>query len=74
MRTILAAMLVVAGVTLLGASSGSAAPANGAALGNAASETSLLSQIRYFRWHGQLCYHKCFREFLVGPRVCRNYC
>jgi hypothetical protein len=73
MRTILAAMLVVAGVGVLG-SGGSAAPVSGAALDRAASPASLLTQIRYHRWNGRLCYRKCYREYLIGHRVCRTYC
>lgn len=74
MRTILAAMIIMAGAGLVGASKGAAAPASGAALDRAAGERSLLSQIHYFSWHGRACYHKCYREFVIGRRVCRTYC
>ena len=73
MRTILAAMLVVAGVGLFG-SGGSAAPVSGAALDRAASPAPLPSQIRYLRGHGRLCYRKCYRAYFIGHRVCRTYC
>ncbi len=75
MRTILAAMIVAAGVGLLAASHGTAAPINGAALSPAAGASSLLREVDYyFRRHGRLCYRKCYREFFFGRRVCRTYC
>jgi hypothetical protein len=74
MRTILTAMLVAIGIGLLGASGGSAAPADGASLDRAVSAASLVSDIRYYRHYGRLCYSKCYREFVIGPRVCRRFC
>ncbi len=74
MRTILIAMLVAAGVGWLGTSTLSAAPASGAAIGEAAATLSLLSDTQYYRRRGRTCYVKCYREFVVGPRVCRRYC
>jgi hypothetical protein len=74
MRTLFAVMLVAIGVTFIGASGGSAAPVNGAALDRAASAATLLSDIGYYRSHGRLCYAKCYREFVIGRRVCRRFC
>jgi hypothetical protein len=73
-RTLLAALLVSAGVGLMASQNGSAAPANGTALDRAADAGSLVSQVRYYHWHGRVCYSKCYRDFVIGPRVCRTYC
>ena len=74
MRTILIAMLVAAGLGWVGTSELSAAPANGLVIGEAANLVSSLSDARYYRARGRTCYVKCFREFVIGPRVCRRYC
>ena len=50
MRGILLAMLVAAGIGLVGSAGVSAAPINGAAIGNAASETSQVQQVQHWRW------------------------
>lgn len=73
MRTIVAAVFIVAGA-IIGACGASAAPASGAPLDRAGSAASLFSEIRYYRSHGRLCYAKCYREFVIGRRVCRKFC
>jgi hypothetical protein len=50
MRGILLAMLVAAGVGLVGSAGVSAAPINGAAIGNAANETSQVTTVQHWRW------------------------
>jgi hypothetical protein len=50
MRGILLATLVAAGIGLAGTAGVSAAPINGAAIGNAASETSQIQQVQHWRW------------------------
>lgn len=50
MRTILLAMLVAAGIGLLGASGASAVPVNGAALGDAATTIDHVTQVQHWRW------------------------
>jgi hypothetical protein len=50
MRGILLAMLVAGGVGLVGTVGASAAPINGAAIGNAASETSTVTTVQHWRW------------------------
>ena len=50
MRGILLAMLVAAGIGLVGSAGVSAAPINGAAIGNAADETSQVQQVQHWRW------------------------
>ena len=50
MRGILLAMLVAAGIGLAGSAGVSAAPINGAAIGNAANETSQVQQVQHWRW------------------------
>ncbi len=74
MRTIGAAILIAAAIGISGASSGSAASFDGATLDRAASATSLLAQIHYYRWHHRICYSKCYYDFLLGHRVCRHFC
>lgn len=74
MRGIVATMLVMAGIGLLVTSSARAEPINGATIDRAATAASMLSQIRYYRWHGRVCYSKCYREFVIGRRVCRRFC
>lgn len=51
MRQILLAMLVAGGIGLVGtAENVSAAPINGAAIGNAATETSPVTTVQHWRW------------------------
>jgi hypothetical protein len=50
MRAILLATLVAAGVGLAGTAGVSAAPINGAVIGNAASETSAVTTVQHWRW------------------------
>src|ERR1041385_1102192 len=50
MRGILLAMLVAAGIGLAGSAGVSAAPTNGAAIGNAADETSQVTTVQHWRW------------------------
>ena len=35
---------------------------------------TLLTDVGYVRRHGRTCYHKCYREYVIGPRVCRTFC
>ena len=72
MRTILMAMLIAAVIGWVGATSGSAAPMTAATFNNAAG--SLALPAHYYRHHGRLCYAKCYREFIIGRRVCRRFC
>jgi len=74
MRTIVAAILIAAGIGAIGASRGSATPVDGAALDRAASAVSLIEQSRYVRWHGRTCFAKCYYDFFAGRRVCRRFC
>jgi hypothetical protein len=50
MRGILLAMLVAAGIGLVGSAGVSAAPINGAAIGNAATAASPVEQVQHWRW------------------------
>lgn len=50
MRGIFLAMLVAAGVGLAGSASVSAAPINGAAIGDAADAASSVEQVQHWRW------------------------
>ena len=50
MRGILLAMLVAAGVGFIGTAGVSAAPINGAAIGNAADAASPVEQVQHWRW------------------------
>jgi len=75
MRTIFVAMLIALGLGLIGSSQITAAPADGAAIAKAANGGLLLNDVGYYvRRYGRTCYHKCYREYLIGPRVCRTFC
>ena len=74
MRMILIALLIAIGIGLTGTSSPSAAPANGAVIGEAAGTAAVLLDVRYFRHRSRVCYTKCYREFIFGRYVCRTYC
>ena len=50
MRGILLAMLVAAGIGLVGTAGVSAAPVNGAVIGDAASTTTPIEQVQHWRW------------------------
>jgi hypothetical protein len=50
MRGILLAMLVAAGVGLVGTAGVSAAPINGAAIGNAADAANPVETVQHWRW------------------------
>ena len=50
MRGILLAMLVAAGIGLVGSAGVSAAPINGAVIGDAANTTSPVEQVQHWRW------------------------
>lgn len=74
MRNIFIATLVALGLGLIGASQMAAAPADGAAIAKAANAGTLATDVGYVRRYGRTCYHKCYREFLIGRQVCRTYC
>jgi len=73
MRAIVGAFFFAAGM-VIGACGASSAPASGAGLERAGSAATLFSDVRYYRSHGHLCYTKCYREFVIGRRVCRKFC
>jgi hypothetical protein len=50
MRGIFLAMLLAAGIGLVGSVGVSAAPINGAAIGNAADATSTVETVQHWRW------------------------
>jgi hypothetical protein len=82
MKTILSTALVAAGLALAGVSGAAAAPASGAAIGNAANLLNQIEQAQYYygykpRYHRPYCYYvtrcsgygyyrHCWRE-----QVCR---
>jgi hypothetical protein len=76
MRAIILAMLVAAGISLIGTMPASAAPAQGSVILDAAAASSPIEQVRRkrYRRHGPACYTKCYYEFIIGPRVCRTFC
>jgi hypothetical protein len=69
---IMAIALLAAAAFVLSAPSGSAAPAGG--LVTMEEGSAAATPIRYVRRHGRSCYRKCYREFVIGRRVCRTYC
>lgn len=74
MRTLCIAILVTAGFGWIGTSALSAAPASGAVIDHTATAASPFTAARYVRYRGRVCYTKCYREFVIGPRVCRRFC
>lgn len=50
MRGIMLAMLVAAGIGLVGTAGVSAAPVNGAVIGDAATTTTPIEQVQHWRW------------------------
>jgi hypothetical protein len=50
MRGILLAMLVAAGIGLVGSAGVSAAPINGSVIGQAADTTNAVEQVQHWRW------------------------
>jgi hypothetical protein len=74
MRAILLAMLVAAGTGLAGTPGAHAAPANGAAIIDAADATSLAEQTQY--WHGRRRSHWRWGSgggWRGGRIVCRHH-
>ena len=71
-RLIAAATLLALGLGFAATSDSLAAPAHGAVIGAAA--VSEVSPARYVRRYGRACYRKCYREFVIGRRVCRTFC
>jgi len=50
MRGIILAVVTAAGIGLVGTAGVSAAPVSGAAIGNAANETSTVEHVQHWRW------------------------
>ena len=69
---IAAAVVVGLGITSGGLSAATGAPVRGVIAGAADLPNAI--EARYFRRHGRTCYRKCYREFVVGRRVCRTHC
>lgn len=72
MRTMAIVFLAASAFGLMAVPAGSAAPAGGAVIAEAASPA--VTPAHYVRRHGRVCYRKCYREFLIGRRVCRTFC
>jgi hypothetical protein len=76
MRGTLLAMIIAAGVGLVGTASVSAAPINGAAIGNAANETSTVEHVQHWRWgsggHWRWGSGGHWRWGSRGPRRCHR--
>lgn len=73
MRNMLIVSMAALGFGLAAAPAVMAAPAAGGVMTQLATGTPL-HEVRYVRHHGRICYHKCYREFVIGPRVCRTFC
>jgi len=71
MRGILLAMLVAAGIGLVGSASVSAAPINGAAIGDAATAASPVEQVQHWRWGSRGPGRRlCHRPYSSNMRPC----
>ena len=78
MRGTLLAMLVATGIGLAGSAGVSAAPINGAAIGDAANATSPVEQVQHWRWRsggghwrwGSRGVRRCHRPYSSRWRPC----
>src|SRR5215468_7147249 len=68
MRATLCAMLVALGVGLVGTANVSAAPLNGAAIGDAAMATDMATQVQHWRWGSGGPRRSHWRWGSAGPR------
>jgi len=73
MRKLLAVLSFAAGVGLACNQSATAAPANLAALKEAAIAASPLQQAQYAGAHTRYGVVKCYREFVIGPYRCHHF-
>jgi hypothetical protein len=84
MRAILLAMLVSIGIALVGISNLSAAPAGGAAIGQAATATDVATNVQHWRFgsgghwrwgsRGPVCPLVCRHRPFTSARVCFRRC
>ena len=72
MRTTLTALIVAAGIGLIGAGSAAAMPA-ATATKQAATDVSAIQEAQYSERRTRRGIRKCYREFIVGRYVCRTY-
>jgi len=73
MRKLLAVLSFAAGVGLACNQSATAAPANPAALKEAAIGASPLQEAQYAERHTRHGVVKCYREFVIGPYRCHHF-
>jgi hypothetical protein len=59
MRAIILAAIVAAGIGFIGTSNVSAAPANGAAIGEGANHNSNVTQVQHWRWGSRGRWGRC---------------
>ena len=70
MRGILLAMLVAAGIGLVGSAGVSAAPINGAVIGDAANAASPVETVQHWRWGSRGGGRLCHRPYSSRMRPC----
>jgi hypothetical protein len=73
MKTILTTALVAAGFALAGVSGAAAAPASGAAIGNAANLLSQIEQAQYYGGGGGYGYRRYHRPYCYYVTRCSGY-
>jgi hypothetical protein len=85
MRLALATLILAAGISLVWSGNAVAIPASGTAMKGTMMSVSAVQQAHYSKYrhrHGVLGYYerrtrhgitKCYREFVIGPYVCRTY-
>ena len=73
MRTALAALIVAAGIGLVGTGSEAAIPAGGTAMKQAAVDVAALQEVQFSMRRTRRGVRKCYREFVIGRYVCRTY-
>jgi len=73
MRKLSVVLSFAAGVGLACNQGATAAPANPAALKEAAAAALLLQQAQYSERHTRHGVVKCYREFVIGPYRCHHF-
>jgi hypothetical protein len=73
MRTLLTALTLAAGISLVADHDAGAVPADAAAVKDAIADTTAVQPafyLRYARHHG---IRKCYHELIIGPYVCHTF-
>ncbi|MGH6728426.1 MAG: hypothetical protein ACREB8_18070 [Pseudolabrys sp.] len=72
MRAMILALLVAAGVGLMGASNASAAPANGVTINDSANLNNSVIKVQHWRWRSRHAWRRCHYRHRSGWYRCRR--